>query len=62
MPLNVGLRETDVTNLLFSRLIVISRNDSEPFYSSSDVNFVFMVLVEISFQHGSLFERVKMYH
>ena len=53
MTLNVGLRWTDVTNLLFSRVIIITRNDSEPFSSISDVNFVFLSCLMI---HTILFK------
>ena len=41
-PLTVGLQETDVTNLLFLRLIFTSKNDCEPFSSVSDVSFMFL--------------------
>ena len=40
-PLKVGLRQIDVLNLLFSRLIVISRNDSKPMSSICDKYFMF---------------------
>ena len=39
-PLNVGLRQTEVLNLLFSLTILMSRTNNELFLSISEVNLI----------------------
>ena len=46
MPLILRLRSTDITSLLFSRLVSTYKNDREPFSYISDVNFLLMYFIE----------------
>ena len=53
-PLNVGLQQFDATNLLFSQLIVMTKNEDKPFSSS----FVFTLFIEIIFRLDFKFSNI----